>query len=201
MCKQVPYNRKIEGAGWGGGGWADDRKRRLSSVFPLPIVPRTLSFSFSRGPFLERPGNFSGAKANFKIQTSWTVAHFLAHKPILLPQLVVSSYYSQNYWNFALEYKHFKHKTAFQARKVTGAFEKQASALPRINSARGQGGTSTLQVQRSNRLATLPPKRRQTWRSLQNVLPIQEHQALFAGPYKYIQPCKSYLHLRFKNKN
>ena len=68
MCKQVPYNRKIEGAGVGEGG--DDGKRRLSSVFPLPIVPRTLSFAFSRGPFLERPGNFSGAKANFKIQTS-----------------------------------------------------------------------------------------------------------------------------------
>ena len=69
MCKQAPYNRKIEGAGVGGGG-GDDGKRRLSSVFPLPIVPRTLSFSFSRGPFLEKPGNFSGAKANFKIQTS-----------------------------------------------------------------------------------------------------------------------------------
>ena len=107
---------KIEGAGGGGGG-SDDRKRRLSSVFPFPIVPHTLSFSFL-GPFLQRPGNFSGAKANFKIQTSWLVAHFLAHKPILLPQLVVSSYYSQNYWNFALEYKHFKHKTAFRARKV-----------------------------------------------------------------------------------
>ena len=203
MCKQVPYNRKIEGVcgGGGEGGAGDDGTRRLSSVFPPPIVPRTLSFSFSRGPFLERPGNFSGAKAHFKIQTSWIVAHFLAHKPILLPQLVLSSYYFQSYWNFALEYKHFKHKTAFRARKVTGAFEKQASALPRINSARGPGGTSTLQVQRSNRLATLPPKRRQTWTSLQNVLPIQQQRALFAGPYKYIQPCKSYLHLCFKNKN
>ena len=72
MCKQLPYNRKIEGAGVGGwgGGQGEDGKRRLSSVFPLPIVPRTLSFSFSRGPFLERPDNFSGAKANFKIQIS-----------------------------------------------------------------------------------------------------------------------------------
>ena len=33
------------------------------------------------GPFLERPGNFSGAKANFEIKTCWIVAQFLAHKP------------------------------------------------------------------------------------------------------------------------
>ena len=31
-------------------------------------------------PFLERPGKFSGAKANFEIKSSWTVAKFLAHK-------------------------------------------------------------------------------------------------------------------------
>ena len=34
------------------------------------------------GPFLERPGNFPGPKANFKIQTTWIVAQFLAHKPV-----------------------------------------------------------------------------------------------------------------------
>ena len=33
-------------------------------------------------PFLERPGNFSGAKANFEIETCWIVAQFLAHKPV-----------------------------------------------------------------------------------------------------------------------
>ena len=35
-------------------------------------------------PFFERPANFSGMKANFKIKTSWIVAQFLAHKPISL---------------------------------------------------------------------------------------------------------------------
>ena len=35
------------------------------------------------GPFLERPGNFSGPKAKFKIQTTSIVAQFLAdHKPV-----------------------------------------------------------------------------------------------------------------------
>ena len=29
----------------------------------------------------------------------------------------------------------------------------------------------------------------------------QQQQALFVGPYKYIQYCKSYLLLRFKSKN
>ena len=35
-----------------------------------------------RGSFLERPGNFSGTKANFEIKTCWIVAQFLAHKPV-----------------------------------------------------------------------------------------------------------------------
>ena len=39
-------------------------------------------------PFLERPGNFSGLKVNFKIKTCWIVAQFPAHKPV------------KNYWNF-----------------------------------------------------------------------------------------------------
>ena len=34
------------------------------------------------GPFLKRPGNFSGPKANFKIKPCWIVLQFLAHKPI-----------------------------------------------------------------------------------------------------------------------
>ena len=34
------------------------------------------------GSFLERPGNFSGPKANFKIKKCWIVAQFLAHTPV-----------------------------------------------------------------------------------------------------------------------
>ena len=33
-----------------------------------------------RGPFLERPGNYSGSKANFEIKT--IVVKFLADKPL-----------------------------------------------------------------------------------------------------------------------
>ena len=39
-------------------------------------------YSKARGPFLERPGNFSGPKANFEIKTCLIVAQFLAHKPV-----------------------------------------------------------------------------------------------------------------------
>ena len=37
------------------------------------------------GPFLQKTDNFSGVKANFEIKTSWTVAKFLAHKPVNFP--------------------------------------------------------------------------------------------------------------------
>ena len=39
--------------------------------------------------------------------------------------MIVSLYPFQNYWNFDLECKHTKHKTAFRARKVIGTFEKR----------------------------------------------------------------------------
>ena len=42
------------------------------------------------GSFLERPGNFSGPKANFKIKTCWIIAQFLAHKPVNLVSLIDS---------------------------------------------------------------------------------------------------------------
>ena len=42
------------------------------------------------GPFLERPGNFSGPKANFKITTFWKVAQFLSHKPVTFASLTDS---------------------------------------------------------------------------------------------------------------
>ena len=66
------------------------------------------------GPFLKRPSNFSGLKANFKINTCCIVVQFLAHN------------HFQNYLILDVECNRSKHKTAFQARKVTGTFEKQA---------------------------------------------------------------------------
>ena len=35
-------------------------------------------------PFLEKPGNFSGPKKNFKIKTCLMVAQGLPHKPVNL---------------------------------------------------------------------------------------------------------------------
>ena len=42
------------------------------------------------GLFLERPGNFSGPKASFKIKKCWIVAQFLAHKPVNFVSLIDS---------------------------------------------------------------------------------------------------------------
>ena len=42
------------------------------------------------GSFLERPGNFSGPKANVKIKTCWIIAQFLAHKPVNFASLIDS---------------------------------------------------------------------------------------------------------------
>ena len=44
----------------------------------------------NRGLFLERPRNFLGAKANFKIRICWIVAQFLAHKPVNFASLTDS---------------------------------------------------------------------------------------------------------------
>ena len=76
--------------------------------------------------FLERPDNFLGLKANFEIKVSWTVAKFLAHKPVnLLRWLINSLCHCQNYWNFDIECNHGKHKTSFRARNVLETFEKR----------------------------------------------------------------------------
>ena len=88
------------------------------------------SINQTRGPFLERPGNFSGPKGNFKIQTSWIVSTVLAHKPVNFASstdcfILLFSEWLKLCFAFA-ECKHNKHKTAFRARKVTGTFEKHA---------------------------------------------------------------------------
>ena len=80
-----------------------------------------------RGPFFERPGNFSGPKANFEIQTCWIVAQLMAHKPVNFASLTDSFILLfQNYWNFDIECKHNEHNDSFPARKVTETFEKQS---------------------------------------------------------------------------
>ena len=66
--------------------------RHQNKVYRLPSLlfsprPRPARFarrfSFSpKGPFLGRPGNFSGPKANFKITTCLMVAQFQAYKPV-----------------------------------------------------------------------------------------------------------------------
>ena len=84
-------------------------------------------------PFLESPGNFSGAKANFEIKSSWKVPQFLAHKfkPINFASIIDSfnivSF--QNHWKSALECKHGKQKTTFRARKVVATFGKRSSEV------------------------------------------------------------------------
>ena len=53
---------------------------------------RHIRIRVDRGPFLERPGNFSVSKANFKIQTFWIVAQFLARKPVNFASLLTDSF-------------------------------------------------------------------------------------------------------------
>ena len=52
---------------------------RQRNKWCFPLERRFLPTS---GPFLEKPGNFAGPNANFKIKTCWIVAQFRAHKPV-----------------------------------------------------------------------------------------------------------------------
>ena len=88
--------------------------------------PLLIIGSCCRGPFLARPSNVLGPKEIFKIKTCWIVAQCLAHKPSLIDRFIALF---SNYWNFDLESKHNKQKTAFRARTVTGTFEKRAPCL------------------------------------------------------------------------
>ena len=84
------------------------RKNDTAEPFS-PYFDVIISFSILQpwSPFLERPGNFSGAKANFEIKSSWTVPQFLAHKfkPINFASTIDSFdiVSIQNYWNSDLE--------------------------------------------------------------------------------------------------
>ena len=89
------------------------------------------------GPFLERPGNFSGPKANVwnqnQLNTS-TVPSSQTSRFCSLTDILI-------HYNFDLECKPGRHKTAFGARKVTGTFEKRA---PNPNFAATSGSPSFL---------------------------------------------------------
>ena len=72
------------------------------SVFPFTFF---VTFHLrTRGPFLERPDNFSsGPKANFKIKTCWMVAQFLADNPVNSAPLIDSFIVLfSKYWSFDL---------------------------------------------------------------------------------------------------
>ena len=59
------------------------RDCKVVSNFIIKVRDRTRNQGpGTRGPFLKKPGNFSGPKANFKIKICWIVAQFLAHKPV-----------------------------------------------------------------------------------------------------------------------
>ena len=80
----------------------------------------------TRGPFLERPGNFSGPKANFKIKTCWIVPQFLAHEPIKIASFTDSFIvlFSKllKLWSWMQTQQT---QNSFRAPKVIGTFEKQ----------------------------------------------------------------------------
>ena len=86
-------------------------------------------YSKARGPFLERPGNFSGPKANFEIKTCWIVAQFLAHKPVnsaSLTDTFIVSFSRLLKLMVSLIANTANIKELFGSEKVIGSFEKRA---------------------------------------------------------------------------
>ena len=52
------------------------------------------------GPFLERPGNFSGPNANFVIKTWCIIAQFLANKPVHFASLTLTDTFIVSFSKF-----------------------------------------------------------------------------------------------------
>ena len=83
----------------------------------------------TRGPFLERPGNFASPKADFKIKT----AQFLAHKPghfaLLTDSFIVSF---AKLLKFDFECKLGKHKQLFRSEKLPGLSRNRPQHLIKV---------------------------------------------------------------------
>ena len=78
-------------------GTAKKRTKKRDTRIELLFCSSDLLFFFedvcrtqNRAPFLDRPGNFSGPKANYKVKTCWMVALFLAQKPVNFASLTDS---------------------------------------------------------------------------------------------------------------
>ena len=57
-------------------------ERSVSVCLDRPVKENHPWKEDTKGPFFERPGNFSVPKVKFEIKTCWIVAQFLAHKPV-----------------------------------------------------------------------------------------------------------------------
>ena len=106
-------------------------------VHVIPLLPtRPARWTKPRDRFLERPGKFSGAKANFKITTCWIVAQFLAHKPFnfvsLTDSFIVLFSKLLDFWSWMQTQKRFPGPKRFRDfRETDRSSEKNYSyAIP-----------------------------------------------------------------------
>ena len=112
--------------------WRNETKQKTIILLPFQatlykhhwLLPRLIDM----GPFLERPGNFSGAKANF-----YQNQNLLNSGAVPRSQTSYNSLHPfQNYWNFDVECKQSKHN--FPGPKdYRGTFEKRAHAVFQIS--------------------------------------------------------------------
>ena len=95
----------------------------------------------NRSPFLDRPGNFSGPKANFKVNTCWMVAQFLAQKPVNFASLTDSLIWFSKLM-FETLILNANTKRLSGAEELSEQFEKQAPGLEHPKGTRKYLGTS-----------------------------------------------------------
>ena len=103
----------------------------MNSHYAEVLIANSFIKIITPGAHFSNPVTFQvWIQSKFWNQTSWLVTKFLAHKPVNFASFTdnISLDHFQNYWNFDLECKHGKHKTASGAWKVIGTFEKWAPA-------------------------------------------------------------------------